>query len=283
MICRPKHFGAIAAIALLACAAAAEVRDPAALVADLASPDATIESRATQALLAMGQPAVPALADFAISGKSFAGRMLAVELLGKIGTAAASDALLDLLRNEKNLALRGQIVMHLGYLREQRAVPLIAQWLKTIGPNAINDVPGGKEFQPSTCYLRHIEALAMIGDMSAVPMLEEFEKKIPQGIGYGGFISNFVKGGVSEALEELNEKAGIAARVRAITGLDKQVQIIFEFCRRDPVARFRLYEDQIIRHTDEGKKIAVRLSSNKAPAVAAAAKAILEKWDEIGK
>ena len=60
--------------------------------------------------------------------------------------------------------------------------PVIVQWLKTIGPKALDDIPKQpKESQPSTCYLRHIEALRFIGDESVLPALKEFQAKIPQG------------------------------------------------------------------------------------------------------
>ncbi len=173
--------------------------------------------------------------------------------------------------------------MQLGYLRERRAVPLIEQWLATIGPQALNDVPGGKEFQPSTCYLRHIEALAMIGDEGAIPALEEFDRKMPRGVGFGGFISGFVQAGVKEAIEEVQQKAAFRKALARQSGLEQKSKAFFEFCRRDALARFRLYEDQVVRHTRQGKQILERLAGDKDSTLAASAKSLLEKWNELGK
>lgn len=270
--------------ALLVCAVAegAQSDDPAALAGRLGGADATAEALATARLMEMGDSAVAALADVARSGRSFTGRMIAVELLGRIGSPDARERLLGLLGEESNLALRGQIVMQLGQLRERRAVPIIAKHLATVGPRALDDVRGGKEFQPSTCYLRHIEALAMIGDEKAIPILEDFRGKIPKGIGFGGFISNFVDGGVQEALEELKEQAGFWNAVRGRAGLEEKIGPLLVYFRSDPVARFRLYEDQMIRHTDEGKAILGRLASHADPAIAGGAKALFSAWDELG-
>jgi len=262
---------------------AQDALDPTALSSQLGSQDAVAEAQARQQLPAMGERAVAALAARTAPGQVFAGRMIAVELLGQIGTPAARDRLLELLKDEKNLAVRGQIIMQLGYLREDRAVPLIADWLGTIGPRALDDVPGGKEFQPSTCYLRHLEALGMIGDESTIPVIEQFRRKIPPGIGYGGFISNFVDSGAREAVEEVKQKSAFRKAVSRQPGLDRETAAMFAFCRRDPLARLRLYEDKVIRHTPEGKATLATLAGHSDPAVAQGARALLEKWDELGK
>jgi HEAT repeat protein len=250
-------------------------------VNDLAGPDAVADARAAQNILKVGDPAVAPLAQLAANGQSLAPRLIAIELLGQIATPRAIDVLLQLLAQEKNLAVRGQVCIQLGYARERRALPIITQWLQTIGPKALDDVPGPKEAQPSTCYIRHIEALGMIGDERAVPILQQFIAKIPPGIGYGGFVSNFVKQAAQEAIEEIREQAVFWAAVRGQPGLEQKIAPLFAHIRRDRLARFRLHEDQIIRRTEQAKSILQLLSSHPDPAVSSAAKNLLAQWQTL--
>jgi len=252
-------------------------------VQELGGRDAVAEHNASQGLVEAGQAAVGALADLAANGQSLSARLIAVELLGRIGTAAANDAMLELLRNEKDLAVRGQICMQLGYARERRAIPVIAQWLRTIGPNGLDDVGGPKEAQPSTCYIRHIEALGLIGEEEAIPILDEFAGRIPAGIGFGGFITTFVRGGVKEAIEEIREQAAFWKAVRKEPGLEQKIAPVFTYVRRERLARFRLHEDEIVRQTDTGKQIVGRLTTHQDAAVSGAAKQLLSRWDSLAK
>jgi hypothetical protein len=250
------------------------------LAHDLAGPDALAEFRASRRLVEIGGPAVADLARLAgDAGASLPARLIAVELLGRIATPAARDGLLERLKVEKNLALRGQLCMQLGPLREARAIPVIERWLDAIGPNSLNDIGGQpKESQPGTCYIRHIEALGQIGDERAIPILDAFRKKIPQGIGYGGFLTHFVTGAVDETVADLKVEAAFRARVRQTPGLEAQTDLLFAHFRADPLARFRLYEDEIIRGTDSGRAILARLAGGDDARLAAAAKALLAHY-----
>lgn len=247
----------------------------------LSGPDAVAEASATQKLLQLGDNAVPALAKLAGDPGPLAPRLIAVELLGRIGTPPAVDALLAILPAEKNLAVRGQVCIQLGYAGDARAVPVIAEWFKTIGPRALDDLRGPKELQPSTCYIRHVEALGMIGDERAIPILEDFVRKIPPGIGVGGFLSNFVTGAVNETLEDLKDRAAFMKSVRKHDGLEQAIRPLLNHLRRDRVARFRLAEDEVIRHTSRGKSVLDGLVNHREPAIAAAAKALLFHWDQL--
>jgi HEAT repeat protein len=247
----------------------------------LAGPDAAAEAAAARKILEFGDAAVPSLATLVGDPKSLAPRLIAVELLGRIGTPGAIDALLQGLPAERNLAVRGQICIQLGYARDQRAVPLIADWLKTINPSALDDVRGPKEAQPSTCYIRHVEALGMIGDERAIPILEDFARKIPQGVGYGGFVSNFVAGAAAEALEDLKDRAAFWNAVRKYPGLEQTIGPLFNHLHRDRLARFRLADDEIFRHTLRGNAILLSLQNHQDPAIAAAARQLLLRWDNL--
>lgn len=280
----PRLLPGMGLLLLLSLQAAAQPlsSDPARLAAQLGGADALAEIQATQRLVQLGDGAVAALAHKAASAEPHPGRLIAVEALGRLGTPAARAALLQQLQDEKHLAVRGQICMQLGYLREKRAIPLIAQWLQTIGPRALDDVPGPKEVLPSTCYSRHIEALGMIGDESAIPILEDFAKKIPKGIGFGGFISTFVAGAVREAIEDIQDQSAFWKAVRKHPALEEKLAALFAHLRTDNLARLRLHEDPIIRHTPQGKLILQRLATHADPALAASAKALLEQWDSLG-
>jgi len=246
------------------------------LIQTLCGPDAPAGWEASRKLVAMRDAAVPALKELVGQDGPRPPRLVAAELIGEIGTKTATDALLELLANEKtNLAVRSQVVTQLGYARERRAVPLIAEWFKKVGPRAIHDVPGPKEVQPSTCYIRHAEALAMIGDERGLTILEEFRKKIPQNVGWHGFLTNFVTGAVTNSLEELKEKIAFWAEVRKRRGLEEQVGPLFAHFHSNRVAKFRLHESEVIRRTESGKKVLQELSQQD-DALATAAKALLE-------
>jgi len=248
------------------------------LIEALRGDNAIAEWKASRKLVELGDVAVPAVGQLAGSPGPLAPRLVAVELLGEIGTKTATEALLDLLKKEKNLAIRGQICTQLGYSREKRAIPIIAEWLAGIGPRALNDVRGPKEVQPSTCYIRHVEALGMIGDESAVPILEEFKKNIPQNIGYGGFVTNFVTGAVNETLADIRDKAAFWQAVGQHPELAEKISPLFRYFRTNNVAKFRHYESEVLRGTEQGKHILQRLTKHADSKLATAAKALLDKY-----
>jgi hypothetical protein len=128
-----------------------------------------------------------------------------------------------------------------------------------------------------------VEALGMIADERAIPMLEAFEKKIPQGIGYGGFLSNFLGGAVKETLADLKVQTSFWAAVRRHPGLEEKVAPVFEHLRADPVARFRMQEDEVIRGTEEGRAVLAHLAAGDDAVAAAGAKALLANFDELGR
>ena len=247
-----------------------------ALVKALSGPDAGAEWRVGRALVSSGDAAVPALQELAAAQGPLPPRLVAVELLGEIGTRMARESLLHLLATEKRvLAVRGQVCMQLGTLRERGAVPLIADWMKSIGPRSIHDVRGPKEVQPSTTYIRHMEALTMIGDESGIAILEEFRKKIPQNVGWHGFLTNFVTGAVDTSLQDLKEVDAFWKTVRQRKGLDEAVAPLLAHLRDDAVARLRFHESEVIRGTERGRGVLRRLAEHKDPAVAKAARELL--------
>ncbi|MBM4041385.1 MAG: HEAT repeat domain-containing protein [Planctomycetes bacterium] len=251
-------------------------------VAALRGPDALAEWKARRALAAAGDAAVPELKRLAADPGPLPPRWLAIELLGEIATPAARDALVELLAAEKkDLAVRNQLCIVLGALRERKAVPALTEWLGRIGPGALNDVHGPKEFQPSTVFARHLEALEQIGDPSALPAIEKFLRDVPKGVGYGGFISNFVLNAAEHAAKSLREREAFWAAVRKQPGLDAKLAPLFAHLGADPVARFRLHEDEVIRRNEQGRAVLRRLASHERPAVAAAAKALLERYNAL--
>lgn len=252
------------------------------LAHDLFADGAAASRQAERQLAAMGDRAVPVLAGHAASGGALVGRLTAVELLGRIATPGAINSLIDLLRREKHLAVRGQICMQLGRSEQPEAVPVIAAWLEqNITKRSLADVPGPKECQPSTCYIRHVEALAMIGDDRAIDVLEAFAKRVPGGVGYGGFVSNFVSGAVAEALEDLRDRQAFRQAVRRVPGLEQEIAPLLKYFREDALARFRLHRDEVVRGTAEGKRVLEHLAAHADAATARAARELLGVYDRL--
>jgi hypothetical protein len=251
------------------------------LIDALKGESAVAEWHASRRLMELGDAAVPTVAQLVSTPGRLAPRLVAVEVLGGIGTETAMDALLGILRQEKDLAVRGQICMQLGDKRERRAVPVIAKWLAGIGPRSLDDVPGPKEVQPSTCYIRHAEALGMIGDESAVPILKEFRGKIPQNIGYGGFVTGFLTTAVDQALEDIEDNSAFWGAVGMHDGLADSIAPVFRYFRSSNLAELRLYESEVVRRTKEGKVILLRLAKRDDPELATAARALLQKYDDL--
>ena len=243
-----------------AAGAGAEVRRA---IEALCGPNAVADWQAGRTLVAAGDAATPALEKLAGSPGPLAPRLVAVELLGEIGSKAAMDALLNLLPREKDLAVRGQICMQLGYAREKRAVPVIGEWLRAAGPRSLDDRGVPKESEPSTCYARHCEALGMIGDESAIPALQEFLKKLSQGIGGGGWIASFVGNAAKEAIQEIQERSAFWKAVREHPGLEEKLGHLFRYLRPGRLTRFGLYDDEIVRGTEEGKAMLQRLTAHR--------------------
>ena len=178
-------------------------------IAAIRGPNALAEWHGGRTLVAAGDAAVPALEKLAGAPGPLAPRLIAVELLGEIGSRAAMNALIGTLEGEKDLTVRGQICMQLGKAREKRAVPVLCEWLKTIRPGALNDRGAPKESEPSTCYCRHLEALGMIGDEQAIPAIEEFLRQIPRS-GAVGFLANFVTGAAQGAIQDIRDAVAVS-------------------------------------------------------------------------
>ncbi len=251
------------------------------LIKALSGDNAVAEWKASRKLVELGDVAVPAVAELAGSPVHLAPRLLAVEVLGEIGTKSAMDALLDLLKRENNLAVRGQLCTQLGYARERRVIPIIAEWLGSIGPKSLNDVRGPKEVQPSTCYIRHVEALGMIDDESAIPILEEFKKNIPQKIGYGGFVTNFVTGAVNQTLADIRDSVVFWKVVGQNPGLAEKIAPLFGYFQTNNVAKFRHYKSEVVRGTEQGKVIILRLTKQTNSKLAMAAKSLLDEYNNL--
>jgi len=261
---------ALFALALVRVAVGATVEEH---TAALSGPNALAEWKAFSALVEAGDQAVPALLKLATTDGPLQPRLMAMDALREIGTDSARRALMDILRTEhKDLAVRCQACIHLGALRERRAIPLLAAWLDTVGPRSLHDVRGPKEAQPSTCYLRHVEALSQICDPSAIPAIERFQKRMPKGVGYGGFLSNFVLRGVEGALANLRAKEVF---LRRVSGKEGALKPLFSHVRTDPVSRYRLHEALIIRGGHEADMLLRVFAGNETADFANAARVLL--------
>jgi nicotinic acid phosphoribosyltransferase len=59
-------------------------------------------------------------------------------------------------------------------------------------------------------------------------------------------------------------------------GLEEKLGPLFAHLRASPLGRLRIWEDEIVRHSAEGRRVLQRLAQHADPKVAAGAKALLE-------
>jgi len=122
-----------------------------------------VREEASSALAAIGSAAVSALL-LALQHEEWLVRLHAVEALGKLKSPDAVDPLLRTLFNDRDSAIREDVVRALGAIGDARAVDYLVTVMK----------------EP-TLRLLAVEALGHIGDRRAVPLLRLVVEGAPQG------------------------------------------------------------------------------------------------------
>ncbi|MDR4478429.1 MAG: HEAT repeat domain-containing protein [Nitrospira sp.] len=122
-----------------------------------------VREEVSGALAAIGTAAVEGLIH-ALEHDDWLVRLHAVEALGKLKSPASVDPLLRALFNERDSAIREDVVRALGALRDARAVDYLVTVMK----------------EPSLRLLA-VEALGHIGDRRAVPLLRRIVEGAPLG------------------------------------------------------------------------------------------------------
>ncbi|MCC2640209.1 MAG: uncharacterized protein K0S45_622 [Nitrospira sp.] len=122
-----------------------------------------VREEASSALAAIGSAAVSPLL-LALEHEEWLVRLHAVEALGKLKSSDAVDPLLRTLFNDRDSAIREDVVRALGVIGDARAVDYLVTVMK----------------EP-TLRLLAVEALGHIGDRRAVPLLRRVVEGAPQG------------------------------------------------------------------------------------------------------
>ncbi|GMV50346.1 MAG: hypothetical protein NBKEAIPA_00336 [Nitrospirae bacterium] len=122
-----------------------------------------VREEAAAALAALGTAAVAALID-ALQHEEWLVRLHAIEALGKLKSPEAVEPLLRTLFNDRDSAVREDVVRALGAIGDARAVDYLVLIMK----------------EPSL-RLYAVEALGHIGDPRAVPILRLIVEGAPQG------------------------------------------------------------------------------------------------------
>mgnify|MGYP000845429115 FL=1 len=122
-----------------------------------------VREEASSALAAIGVAAMAGLID-ALQHDDWLVRLHAVEALGKLKSADAVEPLLRALFNERDSAIREDVVRALGAIRDGRAVEYLVAVMKEPG-----------------LRLLAVEALGHIGDRRVVPILRRVVEGVPLG------------------------------------------------------------------------------------------------------
>ena len=122
-----------------------------------------VREEASSALAAIGSAAVAGLID-ALQHDDWLVRLHAVEALGKLKSPDSVDPLLRALFNERDSAIREDVVRALGAIRDARAVDYLVTLMK----------------EPELRLLA-VEALGYIGERRAVPLLRRIVEGAPLG------------------------------------------------------------------------------------------------------
>ena len=217
------------------------------LVAALSGEDAVARFLAEEQLVELGNDAVDALKPLATSSGFTTGRRYAIIALARIASDDAIKLLLAILEEEPDIRLRALVCTHLGRLGVEEAVPIIGKWLLTIeGKSLPGWYPGVSK--PTLFWLEHVYALRTIGSERAIPILERMHKTR-----HGGQGGNALRTAYQECLVELNRQAKFWQAVRCVPALEPDVQLLFDFFRKDTLASIRLYRDKIVHGGLEGQ------------------------------
>jgi len=246
------------------------------LVATFSGDDAVARFEAEERLTAMGDDALAALAPLATSTGYAPARRYAIHTVAAIGTPKAIDLLLRVLKNERNIHARGLACMHLGRLGVEEAVPLIGKWLSTIRGRPIGQFRHPVVLKPAGEWMRHVDALREIGSEKGIPILEAMIKA-----GHGGQGGRALMRTYREALFELQREKTFRDAVRSVPKLEVKVKVLFDFFRRDTLARIRLHRMKLVGLGTEGRWVLEDLRKHPDAKTRDAAAAVLSAYPRL--
>ena len=84
-----------------------------------------------------------------------------------------------------------------------------------------------------------------------------------------------------QSLSELQREAAFWSEVREVRGLEKHVRLLFQFCRRDTLARMRLYRDKLVGLGREGRWVLEDMKHHPEEQLRQAAIALLRVYDKL--
>ncbi|HEU4683701.1 MAG TPA: HEAT repeat domain-containing protein [Nitrospira sp.] len=165
-----------------------------------------VREEAAMALAAIGDAAVPSLIS-ALAHADWLVRLHAVEALGRMRSPASVDPLLSVLFNDRDTAVREDVVRALGQIGDERAVEFLVVTMKEPGLRPLA-----------------VEALGQIGDRRAVPILikvvegtdQPMESRVVAGCGDRWDEEMVTRGAAVRALGMLGDDAAISALLGAL-------------------------------------------------------------------
>ena len=251
------------------------------LVSALAGEDAVARFMAEEQLVEIGDTAVPALEPLAISPGFTLPRQYAINVLARIDSEKSIRLLLRILAQEPEVKVRALICRHLGRLGVEQSVSIIGKWLFTIQGKSFNDWDGPKGgdpqvLTPAYAWIVHVDALREIGSEKGIAILEKMLT-----MKHGGRTGRALMTVYQDNLKELKKEADFWNAVRQIPGLEKKVNLLFHFFRRDTLALIRLYRDKVIHLGIEGRWVLTDMKNHPDEKLRQAALALLKEYDKL--
>lgn len=247
------------------------------LVVALSGEDAVARFLAEEQLVELGDEAVAALKSLATSSGFTTGRHYAIIVLARIASEDAIAVLLEILEQEPDVRLRALVCTHLGRLGVEEAVPIIGKWLLTIeGKSLPGWYPGVSK--PTLFWLEHVYALRAIGSERAIPILEKMRKTR-----HGGQGGNTLRTAYQECLVELDRQDKFWQAVSRVPGLEPDVQLLFDFFRKDTLASIRLYRDKIVHGGLEGQWVLEDMQKHPDEKLQKAAATLLSHYGNLDR
>jgi len=251
------------------------------LVSALEGEDAVARFMAEEQLVEMGDTAVPALEPLATSSGFTIPRQYAINVLARIESEQSIRLLLRILEQEPEVKVRALICRHLGRLGVEEAVPIIGKWLFTIQGKSFNDWDGPKGgdpqvLTPAYAWIVHVDTLREIGSEKGITILEKMLT-----MKHGGRTGRALMTVYQDNLNELKKETDFWNAVRQIPGLEKNVNLLFHFFRRDTLALIRLYRDKVVRLGLEGRWVLEDMRNHPDEKLRQAATALLKEYDKL--
>lgn len=249
------------------------------LIHALTGEDAVARFMAYEQLIEMREVALPLLRPLATSPGFTVPRQYALHILAHIDSAQSIHLLLRILEQEPDIRVRALICRHIGQLGVEEAVPIIGKWLFTIRGKPLMDWNGPYVphiLTPAYGWLVHVHALREIGSEKGIGILQQM-----LGTKHEGNAGKALMKAYQTNLSELQREAEFWNAVQSVPGLEPDVKLLFQFFRRDTLARMRLYRDKVLRLGLEGRWVLEGMKNQPDEKLSRASVALLNVYDDI--